>query len=398
MEALEQVTMGIALVLKIFTLYFIGVAVFTLRRRRAVPHAAPQTRFAVVVAARNEERVIGGLVESILEQNYPADLRDIYVVPNNCTDFTEAAAAAAGAQIIHCLSPVRSKGGALHQAFGQLMGRDYDAFVVFDADNVVHPDFLARCNDAIQAGARVCKGQHRAGNPGSSPVAGCYGLYFTSFDWVFNRPRAALGLSAKLVGTGFVVHREVLEHLGGWNTTTIAEDAEFAAQCAAAGYRVQWVPEAVTYDEAPTQFALSLRQRKRWCSGVMQVGRQEVGRLWSGRSSAPALRWDMTMFLLAPFAQAVSGLLLAVNALLWGDVVLLLAMALAGYCAMALGGIVLCLLGRYRPEEMLGAIFLFPIFMASWLPLQVISLFHDTKSWKAIQHEGQRQGARLPTA
>lgn len=396
MEALEHVTMALALLLKIFTLYFICIAVFTLRRRRPAPYASPKTRFAVVVAARNEERVIGGLVDSILEQNYPAALRDIYVVPNNCTDFTEAAAAAAGAQIIHCLSPVRSKGGALHQALGQLMGKDYDAFVVFDADNVVHPDFLARCNDAMEAGARVCKGQHRVGNPRSGAVAGCYGLYFTSFDWVFNRPRAALGLSAKLVGTGFAVHREVLERLGGWNTSTIAEDAEFAAQCAAAGYRVQWVPEAVTYDEAPTQFALSLRQRKRWCSGVMQVGRQEVGRLWSGRSPAPLLRWDMTMFLLAPFAQAVSGLLLAVNILLWGDVGLLLAMALAGYCAMALGAGVLCLLGGYRMEEMTGAVLLFPIFMASWLPLQVLSLFHDTTCWKAIQHEGQ--GARLPTA
>lgn len=395
MEALEQVTMAVALLLKVFTLYFIVVAVFTLRRRRPAPHGSPKTRFAVVMAARNEERVIGALVDSILEQNYPAALRDIYVVPNNCTDFTEAAAAAAGARIIHCLSPVCSKGGALHQALGQLMGKDYDAFVVFDADNVVHPDFLARCSDAMEAGARVCKGQHRVGNPGSSAVAGCYGLYFTGFDWAFNRPRAALGLSAKLVGTGFAVHREVLERLGGWNTATIAEDAEFAAQCAAAGYRVWWVPEAVTYDEAPTRFGLSLRQRKRWCSGVMQVGRQEVGRLWRGGSSAPLLRWDMTMFLLAPFAQAVSGLLLAGNALLWGDPRLLLAMALAGYCAVALGGIVLCLLGRHRPEEMLGAVFLFPIFMASWLPLQVLSLFHDTKSWKAIRHEGQ--GARLPT-
>ena len=396
MEALEQWTMALALALKIFTLYFICVAVFTLRPRQTYPKAPPQTRFAVVVAARNEERVIAQLVESILEQHYPAHLRDIYVVPNNCTDYTEAVAAAAGAKILRCLSPVRSKGGALHQALGQLLGKGYDAFVVFDADNVVHPDFLARCNDAISAGARVCKGQHRAGNPGNSAVAGCYGLYFTSFDWVFNRPRAALGLSAKLVGTGFAVHREVLEQLGGWNTATITEDAEFAAQCAAAGYRVHWVPEAVTYDEAPTRFGLSLRQRKRWCSGVMQVGRQEVGRLWSGRNVSPFLRLDMTMFLLAPFAQAASGLLLAVNALLWGDVMVLLAMALTGYCIMALGGIVLCLLGRYRPEEMLGAIFLFPIFMASWLPLQVLSLFHDTTRWHAIQHEGQ--GARLPTA
>ena len=395
MEMLDTILFVLSLSLKIFTLYFAAVAVFALRRRKRFPRSAPQTRFAVVVAARNEEAVIGNLVCSVLSQEYPEALRDVYVVPNNCTDFTEAAAAAAGAEIIHCLGPVSSKGDALHQAFAQLLPKGYDAFLVFDADNVLAPDYLSRMNDAFASGAQVCKSRTRAQNPTASGVAGCYGLYNVIFDLIWNRARAACGLSAKLVGTGFGFRREVLEHLGGWNTSTIAEDAEFAAQCAGAGYRVCWVPDALNYDEEPNSFRLSLRQRKRWCSGVMQVAKQEVGRLWRTGVPRPALRWDITMFLLAPFTQAASGLLLLLGILvgvLTGDATgLVVALCSLGlYCVggMALG-VLLCLLGGYGLQGMTKTIVLFPVFMASWLPLQVISLFRDTKQWYAVAHNGQ---------
>lgn len=395
MEMLDTILFVLSLSLKIFTLYFAAVAVFALRRRKRFPRSAPQTRFAVVVAARNEEAVIGNLVCSVLSQEYPEALRDVYVVPNNCTDFTEAAATAAGAEIIHCLGPVSSKGDALHQAFAQLLPKGYDAFLVFDADNVLAPDYLSRMNDAFASGAQVCKSRTRAQNPTASGVAGCYGLYNVIFDLIWNRARAACGLSAKLVGTGFGFRREVLEHLGGWNTSTIAEDAEFAAQCAGAGYRVCWVPDALNYDEEPNSFRLSLRQRKRWCSGVMQVAKQEVGRLWRTGVPRPALRWDITMFLLAPFTQAASGLLLLLGILagvLTGDATgLVVALCSLGlYCVggMALG-VLLCLLGGYGLQGMTKTIVLFPVFMASWLPLQVISLFRDTKQWYAVAHNGQ---------
>ena len=238
MECMDTLFFILSLCLKVFTVYFAAVALFALRRRKQYPRTAPKTRFAVVVAARNEEAVIGDLVYSVLNQDYPPELRDVYVVPNNCTDFTEAAAAASGAGIIRCLGKVAGKGDALHQAFAQLLRKDYDAFVVFDADNTLAPDYLSRMNDAFAAGAMVCKSRTKAANPTAGCVAGCYGLYNTCFDLIWNRPRAACGLSAKLIGTGFAVHRSVLEALGGWNTSTIAEDAEFAAQCAGAGYQI----------------------------------------------------------------------------------------------------------------------------------------------------------------
>ena len=388
---MEQLLFILILLLKGFTLYFAVVALFALGHPDTYPEAAPRIRFAVLAAARNEEQVIGTLVESILSQHYPEELRDMYVIPNHCTDFTEAAAAAAGAKIIHCDESVTCKGDALHCAVEQLMDQGYDAFVIFDADNRVDPQFLQRINDAMAAGVQVCKGRQRVKNPGDSGTAGSYGLYFTAFDLFFNRPRAACGLSAKLVGTGFAVRREVLERLGGWHTTTLAEDAEFAAQCARLGERVCWVPNAVTYDEAPAEFALSLRQRRRWCSGVMEVARQELGRLWSEPVKAPGRRWDLTMFLLAPFAQAISAMLVALwlvvtGSVLWAGISLLL-----GYGAMTLAALLLSYAGGYCPWG--RTILVFPLFMASWLPLQILSLFSATRQWHPIAHTGGKSAA-----
>lgn len=401
---MDTVFFVMSLFLKVFTLYFAVVAVFALKKRRRRAQAAPQTRFAVIAAARNEEAVIGNLVRSVLDQDYPAGLRDVFVVPNNCTDGTEAAAAAAGAEILRCQGPVSGKGDALRQAFAQLQSRRYDAYVVFDADNTLAPDYLARMNDAFAGGAMACKSRTRAANPTAAGVAGCYGLYNTCFDLIWNRPRAACGLSAKLIGTGFAFRREVLEELGGWNTATIAEDAEFSSQLAQAGCRVEWVPEAVNYDEEPTSFLASLHQRKRWCSGIMQVAKRRLVPLWQARCPDAALRWDMTMFLLAGFAQALSGLLLAssllanlLEGLFTGEILpslLLPAGMILAYCA---GGMVLaaalCLLGRYGLRGMGKTILLFPVFMASWLPLQIISLFKDTKTWRAVAHQGARKSA-----
>ena len=100
MEQLDMIFFGLSLVLKVFTVYFVVVALFLLKKRVRPRREKPRTRFAVVVAARNEEAVIGGLVKSVLAQDYPPELRDVYVVPNNCTDGTEAAALSAGARII----------------------------------------------------------------------------------------------------------------------------------------------------------------------------------------------------------------------------------------------------------------------------------------------------------
>lgn len=83
---MQNAISGAMLLLKLASLYFLVVALFALKKPKPIPRANPNMRFACVIAARNEERVIGGLIESLLRQTYPKALFDIYVMPNNCTD------------------------------------------------------------------------------------------------------------------------------------------------------------------------------------------------------------------------------------------------------------------------------------------------------------------------
>ncbi|MBQ9080033.1 MAG: glycosyltransferase family 2 protein [Clostridia bacterium] len=388
--------LALSVALKLFSVWFVIIALFTLKKPKPIPESPARTRFACLVAARNEQNVISDIVSSLRAQDYPDEMYDIFVIPNNCTDDTRGRAIAAGAQIIDCPGEIRCKGDALHVAVDKLLHSDYDAFCVFDADNIVDPGFLSHMNNAFCAGARVAKAAIRVKNPYDSATAGCYGLYFALFDTFFSRPRMALGLSSKLVGTGFAVRRELITQMGGWNTQTIAEDAEFSAQCVEMGERVWFVPEAVTYDEAPRDFRTTLIQRRRWCSGLMDVARARFGTLWRTFCKKPSVRaLDMLAFLCYPFtyvASLIPSLMSAVAAVAENRFLSYIIIAFAwlgvAYVGCAAFGVLLAHLAGMNDRRAARSIVLFPIFMASWLPLQVISLFKRECRWRPIAHAG----------
>ena len=367
----------------ILSLYFLCIALFAFRRPAPLAPCPPRTRFAVLIAARNEEAVIGRTVRKLLQCDYPAGLFDVYVLPNGCTDNTAAAAAAAGARILPCGPSVRSKGAALHLAVEALKDRPYDAICVFDADNLADVAYLRRMNDAFCAGAQVAKGKCLASNPADSWISGCYALYFGLFNLFYNHARQPLGLSAKLNGTGFAVSMDLLRRLGGWNTQTIAEDAEFAAICAQAGQRVWWVPEAVSYDEQPLTLRQSLTQRARWCSGIMAAARLHLPALVR-RSPREPLCADFVFFLLTPFIQGFSLLPLLLR--LYTDPMGLLAALLAGWLgAAALAALIVRLTGMDR-RGLGKAVVTYGIFMATWAPICLWCLIRPVRVWREMPH------------
>lgn len=424
------------LMLKAFSLYFVIIALFTLLPLRKHPVSPAATHFCCIIAARNEERVIGALVKSLKSQNYPQQLCDIYVIPNNCTDDTEKAARDAGAAILHCTYPVKSKGDALRFALGKLIRNEsYDAFLVFDADNTVNPDFLARMNDAFLNGYDAVKSRIVAANPYDSWVSGCYGLYFETFNTFFNRSRAAIGLSAKLIGTGMGFSRRALLSMGGWNTVTMAEDTEFYAECALNSIKVAWVPDAVVFDEEPLSFRTSFLQRKRWISGIMEVSRVEFpkliaaafsrrpdhdpGKVLRGDSlsfcddkklsvrsqstAEPAVKqksnvfqlFDTMMILATPYMQAVSAILTLVLPMtviadgLTRSEITGWAVSVGIYCAAASAfALFLALKGGYRRPRILASVLMFPVFTFSWTVIAGYSIFFRTRTWTEIAHTG----------
>ena len=151
----------------IFSIYYAVTSVFgVLLPEKKTLKTPPTRRIAAVIPARNEAAVIGRLVESLKRQKYPASLFDIYVIPNNCTDDTEAVAREAGALILTVEGPIRSKGDVLRGAFAQLaQAGAYDAYCVFDADNLVGRRFFRAVNDARLAGCNAAQGFRDSKNP-----------------------------------------------------------------------------------------------------------------------------------------------------------------------------------------------------------------------------------------
>ena len=400
-----DITLIVTLCLKISGLYFLCIAAFAIFKPREYPKARPLNRFAVLVAARNEQNVIAALVESLKAQDYPDELYDIYVIPNNCTDGTADAAMRSGANVIHCPGYVNGKGSAIRYALSRISGKQHDAYCVFDADNIVHPDFLSRMNDAFCAGARVAKGRTVAHNAHESWIAGCYGIYFGMFNCFYNRARAVCGLSAKLIGTGFAFRREVVSDMGGWNTVTMAEDAEFSADCALAGERIYWVPEAIAYDEEPNSFRESLVQRRRWCGGIVQVARMKLPALaQSVPKSGRLLAVDAGMFLTVPFVQVFSfaGLLLSlffsIASGLPETYSVLAGMAASipvSYLAVVGLALLVTVLDRTFSPAIVKSIFAYPIFIMSFLPLQIMALLRKPTVWAETAHFGCGANKRI---
>ena len=377
----------------LFTLYFaftsVGGVLF--RKPEKVPRRPAQKRIAAVIPARNEVAVIGKLVESLLAQDYPRELFDIYVLPNNCRDETERAALRAGARILRPEGAIRSKGDVLRMAFSQLSATgDYDAYCVFDADNLVSSGFFQCVNDMLLAGYRVAQGFRDSKNPYDSWISGSMSAFYWFMSRLYNESRFRLGMSCHLNGTGFMVSDETIREIG-WDTHSLTEDLEFTALCALHGYRVGWMPEARIYDEQTHKFWDSCVQRRRWTAGSLQCMRRYVPALLKRRTLASV---DMALLFMGNLL-CVIGLVPGVGTALgtlpffishpWR----ILALVLVGV-AYYLG---CCLLAAllFRAEgklcrRALPGIFGFPVFMVTWMPVNLVACFTPPPRWKEIRH------------
>lgn len=383
--------------------YFLAVALLgAFRPEKRCPHQPPQKRIAAIIAARNESGVIAPLIESILNQHYPADLRDVFVVPNNCTDDTEQVARRAGARILNCTVPVHAKGEAVSWAIDELLKypENYDAFIIVDADNLLDADYFQMANDALCAGAKVGQGYRDSKNYSDSWIAGCSSQFYWCMSRFYNRSRNALNMSAALNGTGILLSADYMRQVG-WHTSSLTEDLEFTAQCALSGVRIWWLGDARAYDEQPNRFIDSYKQRRRWSAGTVQCMRGYLGRLVRQAVRARSLQClDMAVLFTGPVVQLFSllpGIYFGLRALInligqpfeawlpWlGG---MLGGLVAGFAVISL---LSYLIFKFEGKSARGqwrTIFGLWLFLMSWIPANLVSLFTKPPKWVQIRHE-----------
>ena len=270
-----------------YSYQFFYVAVALLKRKKFIGRNENH-RIAILIAARNEENVIGYLLDSICAQTYPMDHVDVYVGADNCTDDTARVARERGAIVFERHDTVHvGKGYVLNEMLKRIKrpGRKhYDAYLVLDADNILDPNFISEIEKVYSSGYEIVTCYRNSKNYGDNWISAGYALWFLREAQYLNNARMRLGSSCAVSGTGFLFSDGVLEACGGWNFFLLTEDIEFTIDNVVRGEKVGYAGGAVLYDEQPTSFAQSWRQRMRWRRATCRCSAS------TPPSSSPALR------------------------------------------------------------------------------------------------------------
>ncbi len=371
---------------------------------RAKPHKkAALHRFAVLICARNEQTVICDLIDSLHAQTYPQDKLKIFVMADNCTDATACVARGAGATVYERFDTAHVGKGYALDALLRNIARDepegFDGYFVFDADNLLRPDYVERMNETFSDGNDIITSYRNSKNYGDNWISAGYGLWFLRESKYLNHARTLLGTSCAVSGTGFLFSRRVLEEQdGGWPFHLLIEDIEFSVSHILDGYKIALCPEAELFDEQPVTFRQSWRQRMRWSKGYLQVFRQYGGKLLAGIFKGSFSCYDMSMNILPAFVLSVLSTVSNLS-------LLTLQIANGAGTAEATLAILQMLGSMYLTLFVIGAIttatqwkklhttawkkvlyaFTFPVFMFTYLPISIAALFAKVE-WKPITH------------
>ncbi len=389
---------------------FVYILVTWRRGMVKLPEAKTNHRYAFFIAAHNEEAVIANLVKSIKEQDYPSELIDTFVVADCCTDNTAEEARRAGA-IVYERNDLSRKGKSwvLDYGFDRILDEypgKYEAFFVFDADNLLSKSYVTEMNKVFDQGYLVSTSYRNSKNFDSSWVSSAYATWFLREAKFLNNSRMLCGTGCAISGSGWMVSARIIQGMHGWDFHTLTEDIQFSTFCAANGIRIAFSP-AEFYDEQPIDFKSSWTQRMRWTKGFYQVFFSYVGDLFHGVGKKRFGSYDMLMTIapgniLTIISAFVNATYLVVGSLSHGF------LATQSELSTCVGSLVMTFGSMYVTFFVLAVIttiserkrihcrkerrwriftnlFTFPLFMMTYIPINVAALFKKVE-WVPTKH------------
>lgn len=342
-----------ALLLVNIVLIVAGYLYYLELERTAIPEPEGDMPFvSIMVPAHNEGKVIIKTVESLLALDYPHDRYEIIVINDNSSDDSDVMLAQ-----LQKNHPVRNlivintdkvtggkgKSNALNIGFQQSKG---EMIAIYDADNTPERKALkvlvAEMRNDSKLGAVI--GKFRTRNRDASLLTRFINVETLSFQWMAQAGRWKLFKLCTIPGTNFIVRRDIIEQIGGWDVKAIAEDTEISFRIYLMGYRIKFQPKAVTWEQEPQTLKVWFKQRTRWAKGNIYVIVKNIPLLFDKR--AAKIRFDIIYFLSIYFL--LLGSLITSDILLIMNILGLITTTLASFSALLwLLAIMLFIVGTY---------------------------------------------------
>lgn len=399
MEFLYIVQQALIWITTIFWIYQFAISICALINFKDKPLLENKNhRFMAIIPAHNEENVVENLIKSLKKQDYPKELYDIYVIADNCTDKTAQIAKNAGAIVYERFDSMhKTKGAALNWFLAQKIEEDapYDAFCIFDADNVVDINFIKNMNKKLCQGETVVQGYRDIKNPTDSWVTAGYAIFYWTMNRFYHLARYNIGLSPLINGTGFMVRFDQIKP-EGWNTKTLTEDIEFSLKQIIKGKKLGWARDAIVYDEQPVDFKQSWSQRSRWTVGHIQCMKEYTTKLaLAVKEHKTVMNFDGLLYIVGSIPIFVASIaLLLINSLLYLGSGLSLVQLMESYVRYVIPTFLLPVFTamlimkmEHKPiKPMVKGLICYPLFLGSWLLINFKCLFKQDTSWEKIDH------------
>ncbi len=230
---------------------------------------------SVLIPARNEEAVLGRLLNRITELTYPKDKLEVIIVDDASEDDTgriadEFAKAYSYFTVLHRGRGVggRGKASALNNGVKHATGK---ILICFDADYYPQVDIIEKLTGYfVDPEVGVVQGRITVLNEPTTLVSKLVALERIGGYRVDQLARDNLGLIPQCGGTVCALRRDLIEYLGGWDNNMLTEDTDLTFHVYEAGYKIRYANEAECYEEAVEGWKSYWRQRHRWAKGHMQ--------------------------------------------------------------------------------------------------------------------------------
>jgi cellulose synthase/poly-beta-1,6-N-acetylglucosamine synthase-like glycosyltransferase len=280
---------------------------------------------SILVPAHNEAKVIVKTVESLLDLNYPNNRYEIIVINDNSSDNSkdlledmQQRYKGRALRVINTdkITGGKGKSNALNIGYKQSTG---DYIVVYDADNTPERDALRYLVAEIENDDElaVVIGKFRTRNRDVNLLTRFINIETLSFQWMAQAGRWQLFNLCTIPGTNFIIRRDVIDKIGGWDINAVAEDTELSFRIYAMGYKIKFMPLSVTWEQEPQTLKVWFKQRVRWVKGNVYVLVKHLPSLFSVKSHR--IKFDMLYFLSIYFillgALIISDMLFLLNAL-----------------------------------------------------------------------------------